>query len=166
MSKPRAKRVQTKIGNVFSVPLGDGTKKYFQCVAKDRTQLNSPVIRAFKRAYPAEAKPDLLEVVSDDVDFYAHVIIRWGIQMNLWEKVGNVPFYGELNAVFRDATDLEYDKIEKSEKWQVWKVNQDFQFVGKLEGDLQKAEIGLVVAPPDIVSRMRTRKYLFRYPGY
>ena len=41
-------RVYTKIGDVFCANLGD-YKKYFQLVAYDQTQLNSDVIRAFKK---------------------------------------------------------------------------------------------------------------------
>jgi hypothetical protein len=44
----KKKRTVSTIGDVFSVPLGDGHKKYFQYVANDVTQLNSDVIRAFK----------------------------------------------------------------------------------------------------------------------
>jgi len=66
-------RIRTKIGDVFSVPLDNINKKYFQYIANDLTQLNSDVIRAFVKRYPIDAVPDLLDVVRDDVDFHAHV---------------------------------------------------------------------------------------------
>ena len=43
------KRIVTKIGNVFSVKLNESKKKYFQYVANDIYQLNSSVIRVFKK---------------------------------------------------------------------------------------------------------------------
>ena len=158
---------RTRVGNVFSVPLGAGSKKFFQYIANDRTQLNSDVIRAFKTAYPIDANPDLNQVVRDDVDFYAHVVIKWGIKMGLWEKIGNVSELGELGLMlFRDTNDYGDSQIKKSQNWYVWKLNEEFQKIGKLEGDYRKAEIGVVVSPPNIVHRMRTGEYNFVYPGY
>lgn len=51
-------RINTKIGDVFSVKI-DNNKKYFQYIVSDLTQLNSDVIRAFKKVYPINAHPDL-----------------------------------------------------------------------------------------------------------
>jgi hypothetical protein len=45
-------RIRTKIGDVFSVPLDNINKKYFQYIPNDLTQLNSDVIRAFVKRYP------------------------------------------------------------------------------------------------------------------
>jgi hypothetical protein len=166
MPRVSAKRIHTRVGDVFAVPLGDGSKKYFQYVANDLTQLNSSVIRAFKKTYPIEAKPDLQDVVRDDVDFHAHVVIRWGIEMYLWEKVGNVSYDDKLGVLFRNSTDYGDPKIKTSYNWQVWRINEGFRAVGRLEGNYQKAEIGIVVTAQDIVHRMRTGKYNFAFPGY
>jgi hypothetical protein len=158
-------RIRTKIGDVFSVPLDNINKKYFQYIANDLTQLNSDVIRAFVKRYPIDAVPDLLDVVRDDVDFHAHVVIKWGIKMNTWEKVGTAPYLERLDVLFRDSKD--YGKqIKTSYNWRVWRINEKFQSIGKLDGDYQKAEIGIVVAPPNLVQRMRTGEYGFVYPGY
>ena len=58
------KRIYTKVGDVFSVPLDGGSKKYFQYVANDLTQLNSDVVRAFKQKYEIGAAPNLGDVVA------------------------------------------------------------------------------------------------------
>jgi hypothetical protein len=158
-------RIRTKIGDVFSVPLDSRTKKYFQYIANDLTQLNNDVIRAFGRTYPIDGAPDFREVVVDDVDFHAHVVIKWGIKMELWRKIGTVPYSEKLHVLFRDSND--YGKqVKISHDWQVWQINESFQNIGKLTRDYQNAEIGIVVSPPDIVQRMRTGKYDFSYPGY
>ena len=68
-------RVYTKIGDIFSVDLEHGTKKYFQLIAYDQTQLNSDVIRAFKTEYPCGPHPDILDIVHGEVEFYAHCVI-------------------------------------------------------------------------------------------
>lgn len=44
-----AKRVVTKIGDIFSVPISDKEKRYMQLIAFDLTQLNSDVVRIFKK---------------------------------------------------------------------------------------------------------------------
>lgn len=93
------------------------------------------------------------------------MVVKWGIKMKLWEKVGNVPEVGEVDVLFRDTND--YGKqVKVSNNWYIWRMNEPFIDVGKLEGDNQKAEIGIVVAPPDIIDRMRTGKYDFVYPDF
>jgi hypothetical protein len=161
-----SKRVITKIGDVFSVPLGGDSKKYFQYIANDRTQLNSDVIRAFKKKYSMDEAPNLSEIAGDEVEFYAHVVIKWGIKMGLWSKVGNDAFCGHIDALFRGSKDYGNQEIKISSNWYVWKINQPFQKVGKLEGNYRMADLGTVVSPPDIVDRMRTGQYNFVYPGY
>ena len=145
-----------KIGDVFSVPLDEKSRRYFQCVAIDHTQLDSDVIRVFKSTYQIDAQPDLHEIVSGEIAFYTHVIVKLGIKMKLWEKVGSVPYQEKANVLFRHSWDFGKPGIKVSERWCVWRINEDFRNVGKLEGDFQKAEIGIVFAPPDIVERMRT----------
>jgi hypothetical protein len=163
-------RVVTKIGNVFEVKLDDNNKKYFQYVANDLTQLNSDVIKAFKKLYPINENPDLSLVVKDEIEFYAHCVTSLGIKLGVWEKVGKTAIDGDLDVLFRGSRDsgikLGDEPVKISEKWYIWKINEDFKYVGKLEGENKKAEIGVVVNPFDIVHRMRTGKYDFVYPGY
>jgi len=143
-------------------------KRHFQYIAIDHAQLDSDVIRAFKSTYEINAQPDLQEVVSDEVAFYAHVIVKLGFKMKLWDKVGSLPYQEKPNVLFRRSWDFGKPEIRVSEKWCVWRINEKFQNVGKLEGDLQKAEIGIVFSPPSIVDRMRTGAGPcdFVYPGH
>jgi len=166
-------RTNTKIGDVFSVKLDDKSKKYFQLIAFDLYQLNSDVIRAFKKVYSIDTNPDLSEITKGEVDFYAHCVTKFGIKMGLWEKVGNIANVGQTDhIIFRGTSDLGHkcgeEPIKISEKWYVWKLG-DLQTVrvGKLEGENRKAEIGLVINPLGIVHRIKTGKYLFEnYPGF
>lgn len=165
------KRVITKIGDIFTVKL-DNKKRYFQYIANDRTQLNSDVIRAFKKTYSEDANPNVSEIISDEVDFYVHCVVKLGVKMNLWEKVGNSHQIGDLTSfLFKDTNDCARkageEPIKVSENWYVWRINdKDFTRIGKLEGEYKKAFIGLVVNPYDIVNRMWKGKYLFDYPGF
>ncbi len=166
-------RANTKIGDVFSVKVDENSEKYFQYIISDLTQLNSDVIRSFKKKYPIDANPDLLEIVESEVEFYAHCVTILGIKMGFWEKVGNINIVGDTSQIlFRDTNDYGHkvgeEPIRVSKKWYVWHVNdRDFTRVGELVGDYRKAEIGLVMNPQRIVDRIKTGDYGFTaYPAY
>jgi hypothetical protein len=166
------KRVSTKIGDVFFVKIDENSKKYFQLIAFDLTQLNSDVIRAFKTVYPIDANPDLSEIVNGDVEFYAHCVTKWGVKLGFWEKTGNTPTVGKLSHIlFRDTNDygckIGEEAVKISDKWYVWHINDaNFTRVGKLVGENRKAELGLVINPESIVHRLRTGEYDIFYPDF
>jgi hypothetical protein len=163
-------RVRTRIGDVFCVRISEQSWKYFQYIANDLTQLNADVIRAFTRSYSNADAADMSMIVEDEVAFYAHVVIHWGIEMGLWEKVGNVRETGDLRALFRNTSDygckVGETPVAISHNWYVWRIGEESRRVGRLEGENRKAEIGVVVTPPDIVKRMQTGKYSFVYPDF
>ena len=163
-------RQAIKVGDVFEVPLDVRTKKYFQYIANDRSQLGADVIRAFTKLYVVGDEPKIEHIVDGDVEFHAHVVINWGIKMRLWRRVGNSSDLGTQKMLFRDTDDYGVKEgespIEISENWYVWRIDEPFQHVGRLEGANRAAEIGVVVSPVDIVARMRTGKYDFVYPGF
>lgn len=162
------KRIKnTKVGDVFVVQLDGGKKKFFQYIISDLTQLNSDVIRAFKSVYPAHTQPSLQEIISDEVDFYAHCITKAGIEMGLWTVAGNTADTGQTDHIlFRDSSDYGTPEVKTSERWWVWKINEAFEYIGKLTDKYQHAEIGVVVTPKDIVERIEKGKYTFQFPGY
>jgi hypothetical protein len=160
------KRIVTKIGDIFCAKLDDSSKKYFQYIANDMTMLNSSVIRVFKKTYNINDNPKLEDIVNDPIDFYVHVVLRWGIDMGLWEKIGKNNYTSEINVLFRDSDDCGDPSIKISSNWKVWKINQPFQYVGRLKGKYKEAEIGLVVSPINIVDRMKTGEYHFVYPDF
>ncbi len=167
------KRVVTKIGDIFSVEVDKKSRKYFQLIAFDLTQLNSDVIRAFKKTYPSDEHPDPLEIVNGEVEFYSHCVTKWGVKLGYWEKVGKSADVGTLDHIlFRDTSDYGRaageEPVRVSKNWYVWHIgDEDFTSVGKLEGENRKAEIGLVINPASIVNRIRTGEYDFPfYPGF
>lgn len=167
-----AKRVNTKIGDIFSVPINETEKRYMQLIAFDETQLNSDVIRAFKKIYPVNEKPNLEEIVNGGIFFYAHCVTKFGVKFNLWESVGNSQNVGNIQDIlFRGSSDSGHrrgdEPIKISQNWYVWRINDaKFTHVGKLEGDYKKAELGVIVNPYDIVDRMKTGNYNFFYPDF
>jgi hypothetical protein len=163
-------RVSTKIGDVFSVKIDEKTKKYFQLIAFDLTQLNSDVIRGFKRTYAIGDTPDLAEVINDEVVFYAHFVTKIGVKMKIWEKVGNVNDVGKLDDIlFRGSNDYGSKPGQNfvSENWYVWKINDErFTKVGKLTGAYQNAFIGIVFDPLSIVELFKGSKCPLYYPDF
>lgn len=164
-------RVTTKIGDVFSAQIDSRTKKYFQYIANDLTQLNSDVIRVFKKAYSINDNPEISTIINDEIDFYAHCVTKWGIKLGFWNKVGNTNLVGNLDIIFRNTNDygvkLGEEPVRISENWYVWNINDNqFTRVGKLKGENRKAEIGVVIAPDSIIYRMLHGEYDFVYPGF
>ena len=141
-----------------------------QYIVNDLIQLNSDVIRVFKKIYKIEEAPELSEIVNNEVEFYAHCVTKLGIKLGCWEKIGNIKYDEKPFVIFRDTNDhgsKPGKQIEISKKWYVWQIG-DFAFrrVGVLLEENQKAEIGIVINPLSIVHRIKTGCYDFRYPGY
>ena len=124
------KRVNTKIGDIFSVKISENSKKYFQLIAFDLTQLNSDVIRAFKTEYPINSSPEVLEIVNGEVEFYAHCVTKWGVKLGYWDKYNKTTEIGKIDHIlFRDTNDYGYkagdEPIKISNNWYVWKINDE-----------------------------------------
>lgn len=137
-----AKRIVTKIGNIFCAEIDgkyaniDGKYKvYFQYIANDMSQLNSSVISVFKRRYPLDANPKMDDIVMNEVAFYAHTVLRAGIDVGAWYKVGksdNLGLDSLRNVWFGDVTYLgnpnfrvDYSKFNTQDNWWVWHVNEE-----------------------------------------
>lgn len=71
---------------------------------------------------------------------------------------------GNNDVLFRSSSDDPKTKI--SDNWWIWKVNEQQQYVGKLEGENRLAEIGSIISPDSIVYRINTGKYDFVYPEF
>lgn len=165
-----AKRIVTKIGNIFCAEVEGKYKFYFQYVANDMTQLNSSVIRVFKRRYTLDANPKMDDIANDEVLFYAHTILRNGIELGIWSKVGKSAILGleELEqAWFGVAQDICWDENScpvpcdpRFNLW-IWHVNQEIIEIGYFKkGEEQFVEYGAVVTADGIVERFKYGHYL------
>lgn len=167
-----AKRVISKIGDIFYVPLDNGNKKYFQYIANDLTQLNSDVIRVFKTVYSPKEEVDYTKLLSGEIDFHAHTMINLGMKLDFFFKEGKFEVLPNIkNIIFRCTNDqgkkIDGKPIRISSNWHVWKINDyDFTKVGKLIGENRKAELGMVIPPYAIVERIKTGKFNFVYPDF
>jgi hypothetical protein len=165
-------KLATRIGDVFSATLDGDCKRYFQYVASDLTQLNSDVIRIFKKIYLISDNPNLIEIVNGEIEIYAHCVLKLGLKMKLWQKVGNTPNVGDTTQIlFRDTNDYGSNSGENpiliSHNWHVWRVNDRcFTRVGKLEGINRGAYIGIVINPLGILELLKGNKYPINYPEF
>ena len=104
-----AKRIVTKIGDIFSVTLDNGNLRFFQYIANDSSCLGGSVIRVFKKKYPKGYELNPEEVVSDDVDFYALTLLKIGVSDGDW-------LYGMLNSYMAtslmDRKHIKYPELD------------------------------------------------------
>lgn len=125
--KNMATRIVTKIGNIFCINVEGKYLRYFQYIANDLSQLNSSVIRVFKKKYPIDYEFNAEEVVEDEVELYAHTILSQGIREGLWTKVGKSKNVGAFeNIIFKGKMLVKsYLAVEeeKSFEWAIWRIN-------------------------------------------
>lgn len=157
----------TKIGDIFEVKISNTEKKYMQYIVSDLTQLNSDVVRVFSKSYGIDESPDNEQIISDDVDFYAHCSTKLGIKMNAWYLYGNIQDVGTYSdIIFRDSEDYGNPQIKVSDRWYVWHVNEGFRNVGKLVGENRNSYIGIVFSPNSMLEYIRHGVYQGIYPRY
>ena len=153
---------------MFEVPLKSRMKGYIQYIGNDLTQLNSDVIRVFKRRDKVEAEISVDDILKDGIDFYSHVVdVQHGVKDGSWSKIGNSENLGDLKApFFRSSRDYGDPSIKVSHKWDVWRMNETDEYVGELKGENARAEIGSVTWPKKIAERMQTGEFSNFYPDY
>lgn len=164
-----ANRIITRIGDIFCIEMYNEYKCYFQFIEIDKMQLGSSVIRAFKSRYPMDYKPVIEDIVNDDVLFYAHTILKFGIEYGIWYKVGKSKELGledlcnviwgtvDIHKSIRVLAEEGYFKIIKVnplENWTIWKVNEDMVNIGTLPKQYYNIiEEGIVFCYSNIVDR-------------
>lgn len=164
-------RVILKVGDIFAVNIGENTVRFFQYISTDSSQLQSEVIRVFKRDYKSDENIDLNYIINDEVDWYAHCFLKMGFKLGYWNKVGRSTSSISDNPLFRDTYDYGraawQEPILTSINWVVWKVGQEFQQVGRLEGENRNADIGMIMSPDSILYRLINGVYdMPFYPSF
>lgn len=85
--------------------------------------------------------------------------------MGIWEKVGNIGDPLNDNALFccsNDSGSKPGEQVEISSNWRVWRIgDNDYTRVERLEGEMRRVDIGVIVTPLDILTRLQTGKYNF-----
>ena len=157
------KRIVTRKGDIFCVEIDNKFKAYFQYITTDMTQLNSTVIRVFKKHYPMDYVPDFDEIVRDDVHFSAHTILRPGLNEGAWYKVGSNKEVGDVdNIMFSLFQDVNFADKKKSYSWYIWRINQRTEYIGEMKEEYKKYDRGWVYSYINIVEKIRTGHFLMR----
>lgn len=157
------KRVITRKGDVFCVEIENQFKSYFQYITTDMTQLNSTVIRVFKKHYPMDYTPNVDEIVQDEVFFYAHTILRPGLHAGAWYKVGKSIDVGEIdNIMFSLFSEGNFSHLIKSYNWYVWKINHPREFIGEMRKEYKEYDRGWVYPYTSIINKIKTGDFLIR----
>lgn len=156
-----AKRVVTKVGDVFCANIDGKYKRYLQYIVSDLEQLNSDVIRVFKEKYPIDAEPKLDEVVKGEVDFYAHCVVSGGVKRGLWEKVGKCADVGDVEHIIFRCKGIMIDGDFKDDYgWRVWYVNQPMVEYHSLRDEHKQSFLGSVFLPESILYKMKNGLYI------
>lgn len=144
-------RVSSRIGDIFCVELDTSEKAYFQYIANDLYMLNSSVIRVFQKHYPADYTPTMEEIVSDEVQFYAHTTINPGQKTGAWIKVGKSKNVGNANDAFFRVSDSGNINNKKVYDWIIWHLDSEPQNVGRLSKKLRCCSHQGEVIPADLI---------------
>lgn len=157
-------RIVTKVGDVFCIEIDSLYKQFFQFVAIDMSQLNSSVVRVFMTKYPNDYKPVIEDIVQDDVWFYAHVVLKFGIQDGLWYKCGKSKNVGDTEHIaFRLTSEFDISCIDKSYNWYVWFLNKENVHIGELKGKYKDYDLGLIFSPKSFVGKIRYGEFPIKY---
>lgn len=167
-----SKRIITRVGDIFCVEIDGEYKSYFQYIEKDRSALTSSVIRVFKTRYAMDYKPDIDKIVRDDILFYAHAVLRVGIEDGVWYKVGKSKELGleglkeilwgntsEQKCYYENGF-LKLGFVDPLENWTIWIVNKERVNIGFLpEQYYDSIEHGGILPYSRILTRIRYGYY-------
>ena len=152
-----AKRIVTKIGDIFCVEFQDRTKGYFQYIANDLGMLNSSVIRVFNAHYPIDMTISIDDIIKDKVAFYTHTVLRHGIDENLWYKVGksqDLDLEKLKKVIFGYTLGQESDEASLTQ-WRIGYFNEKRISIGRLPNNLHNIiELDGVWPYSQIIARM------------
>ena len=155
---------RTVVGDVFEVSLGEDAVGFFQYLCRDSSQLNSHVVRVFKRRCSKNGLRDVSQIALGEIGFHAHVFLSVGVKQHFWRKISRAEVQGRVDVVFRNSSDYGNSKEPVSNDWFVWRIDEPYVEVGALPKVYRDAEIGVVVPPNSLVYRMNHGVYDFYYP--
>ena len=134
-----------------------------QYIVSDMNCLNSDVIRVFKKKYSIDEKPNIEDIIKDEVLFYKHCDTKQGVRLGIWSYYGNTECVGNVDGIlFRDTRD-HGDVI--SSNWYIWRVNGEYKEIGKLDEITRKIDIGLIYQAEAILYMINNDgSYYGKYP--
>lgn len=162
-----SRTVKVNCGDIFEVTLSDSKRGYFQLLMTDETQLSSEVVRAFDFVCDSNETIQAKDLVKHPVKFHTHVDIKLGTRLGIWEKIDNFKIEDDFQPPwFRASDDYGDPEIRISKRWYVWQAGIREKKVRRLSKDQTLFDIGVLIAPAEIVQMIETGKSDYFYPGY
>ena len=158
--------MSNRIGDVYQVDVDDQLVAFFHYVARDLSQLGSPVIRVYAPTYLKSETPTLDQILARPISFYAHTSIGLGVRLGCWLKFGHQKPTDPLDVLFRQSNEPGNLTVEVSYDWSVWRVNEPPRHIGTLTPPYQSSELGIVMSPASILRRIRHGTYGIVYPTF
>lgn len=168
-----AKRIVTKVGDVYQTKETAEGRRYLQLVAIDLIDLNSDVVVVFADQKGADEPPNI--EADSEIEFYTHTTVSQGVREGLWEKVGSRAVAVDLSSlVFKSYYGPDIADVAKNmdpgmlppvpyPNWAVWTpADQERRYVSGAEGIPVKAERGGVFPAPDVLYRIEHGRSEFR----
>lgn len=150
-------RFRKKQGDIFKVKISDDDVRYLQYVANDINLMNGNMVRVFKRRYTENDTPSPDEIVDDEIDFYCHVVLKWGVERGFWTKYGNSKDVGDLKKVFFKSYTEELSPAYPA-FWSIWTIYK-YTERKKLPKRFKDAYWGIIFQPATIVHKMKTGRF-------
>ena len=157
------RRIVLKQGDIFEFKYG-GKKRFFQYMVTDSTCLDGDVIRCFKQEYDLNETPDLEKVVTDTILIWLQTSIYAGRRFNLWERVGNITV-NEVELPFFRATNDAGAEVEVSDKWHIWKPNEEKIRIGFLPEHMRHFPKAGVIHPLSVPEILQSGINDFKVPN-
>lgn len=153
-----------QIGTLYKVILGDGTFAVMQFVGTDGSQLWSDMVRVFAETFPVDTRPEDVIATNFTAKFEAHTSLAAGAKLKLWSRLGVAPIDRQQRTLYRVSDDSGDPSVRRSVRWRVWSPNEEKRFVGALNDETRKAEIGTVTNPHSLLHRIKTGERTHFYP--
>lgn len=151
------------IGDIYTIHLQNNRVGFMQHIANDESQLGSNVVRVFGIIQANDSPVDLDAIAQSEVRFYAHVLLKAGETLSIWEKIGrinkvsaSIPLWCQCNE--SDRT------VPVSRNWVVWRTNGARTSAVLDSKDFLDAELGDAFSPINVQSRLTDGKYVGAYP--
>ena len=156
--------MKRKIGDVYRVALSDEKFAYMQHICNDLTQLSSAVVFVLRTKFEPNEEIKFEKVADVQTGFFAHVFPKAGEVLKVWEPVSWSQPVLDSNQVTWSIFNLDDIKLERTTRWCVWETDKEMRGpVSRKE--LMNSELGLVMSPEQIISRIETGQYKTNYPA-
>lgn len=151
------------IGDIYAIRLPDDRVGFLQHIANDESQLGSNVVRVFGIIQAKEAIVDLEAIAKSEVKFYAHVLLKAGETLGVWEKIGRVKNVSASIPLWCQCNEVDWS-VPVSNNWVVWRTNGPRLPAVLDSRDFLEAELGDAFSPNNIRTRLTDGKYAGVYP--